>query len=277
MSSVQNSEPVNLFNKIENSEDFKLQPDNIVKNDEKNDLKNKITTTSKVTGKRKRKSNDLALHLMTEVFLRITYSLSTCWNKNISVGFLKSHNYDISVIISHGIKKIVLNEFAWISFNQYLNLIECYLNNLVFGKKTRITLANCDIEVDNVKTRGDHFVRFKDVSKHDEKIPLSIEEFKMLVGTVPAINHYISQLKLSEGMVKDYLEETLEKHKDAPLLYNPIDSSIYNRLPQEVFLYKQVTSSESKNLTDENFLNFFVITEGTNATQEHEENLNMMS
>jgi hypothetical protein len=49
------------------------------------------------------------------------------------------------------------------------------------------------------------------VTKHDEKVLLSIDEFHMLVGVVPAINRYMKQLNIALPIVKDYLDDTIEQ------------------------------------------------------------------
>ncbi len=92
--------------------------------------------------------------------------------------------------------------------------------------------------------RGDQHVKFRDATKHDEKITLSSNEFEIFVTVVPAINRYMKQLALALPMIKDYLNDTVESN--TPLIYGPIDASIYNRLPQEVFIYRQMEAKRLK-------------------------------
>lgn len=219
--------------------------------------------------KRKMKTEEeYSLCLLTEMFLRIFYPISSCMSKNVVVGISKNSNFKPAVLLYHGSKSIMFNEMSWESLNKYIHLIECYFLNKVYGKKTCITLANSDIEVEHSKIRGDFLVKFRNISKHDVKILLTIDEFRMLSNIIPAVNRYIEQLKFSENMFKTYLTETIENQGNSALLYGSVDVSIYNRLPQEVFLYRQIkslatgnqnTDDESKNpvciLVENKFLN----------------------
>ncbi|WP_221935853.1 hypothetical protein, partial [Klebsiella pneumoniae] len=54
------------------------------------------------------------------------------------------------------------------------------------------------------------------------------------------INRYMKQLKFCGPVIKDYLVDTIENQPNAPLIYGPIDTSIYNRIPQEVHLYRKI-------------------------------------
>lgn len=202
------------------------------------------TPTSRKSNKRKRRhdENETPIYLLTEVFLRVIYPLSSYVSKNIAVGIFKSWEYKPAVVISHCDKQIVMSENTWNSLKDYLNLIECYLRNKVFGRKTSVRLASSDIEVDNIKSRGDQCVRFRDLTNHDVKVQLTLEEFHMLTGVAPAIDRYIQQLISCEPMIKDYLLDAIENSSDCPLIYGPVDSSIYNRLPQEVNLYRHMKS-----------------------------------
>lgn len=204
------------------------------------------------TNKRKRKVEDeFSFQTLTEIFLRIIYPISTCMSKNIVVGISKNLNLKPIVVLNHGMKSIIWNETSWESFNKYVHLIECYFLNKVHGKKTCVNIANSDIEIENTKTRGEYLIKFRNLSKHDVKVLLTIDEFRMLVNTIPAINRYIEQLKLSEGMYKNYLIDTIECQENTPILYGPVDVSIYNRLPQEVYLYRQIKSVQGKSKTKE--------------------------
>lgn len=208
--------------------------------------------TPKIHNKRKRKytQNDHSQHLLTEIFLRITYPLSTCDSKYISVGLNKLEDYEPVVILSHDKKQITLRETAWKSLNKYMHLIVCYLDNKVYGKKTVLTLADSNIAVDNVKARVDQCVRFRNLSKYEEKVLISADEFQMLTGVSPAINRYLKQLEFAAPMAKDYLKNHLEEMKDVPIIFSPVDISIFNRLPHEVYLYRFIMSKKQK--TDEN-------------------------
>lgn len=201
--------------------------------------------TPKIKVNRKRKfKEDPAVYSLTGEFLNACYPISSCMSKYISIGVSKQENCAPTVTLRHGARKVTFNEKSWESFNKYLHLIECYLTNQVNGKKTNIILDNSDNEVENIKMRGGQYVRFRDVTKHDEKITLSPEEFEMLVAIVPAINRYMSQLTLSLPMIKDYLSGTLESNSS--LLYGPVDASIYNRLPQEVFHFRRMKAKWEK-------------------------------
>lgn len=202
--------------------------------------------------KRKLKEIEAPLYFSTEVFLQIIYPLSMCLSKNIAVGIFKSLDFMPAVLINHGLKQILFTEKSWNSLNTYLHLIECYTITHTYGKKTNVSISNCDIEVDNLKIRGQQIVRFKNVTKHDEKVLLSIDEFQMLVGVVPAINRYMKQLNIALPIVKDYLDDTIEQHGNVPLLSGPVDVSIYNRLPQEVHLYRHIKAlTGPKEICDE--------------------------
>lgn len=204
------------------------------------------------TSKRKRKVEETPFCLITEIFLRIFYPISTCMNKNIIVGISKDLNFKPAVLLNHGTKSIVFDVISWESFIKYEHLVQCYILNKVYGKKTCINLANSDIEIETSKMRGEYLIKFKNTSKHDTKVLLTINEFKMLSHTVPAINRYIEQLKLSEDMYKNYLTETVETKMDPAIVYGPVETSIYNRLPQEVYLYHHMKYLSQINQTEGN-------------------------
>lgn len=192
------------------------------------------------TLKRKRKQEDIPLFKLTEVFLRSFYPLSSCMTKHVVAGIFKSKDYSPAILLMHGVKSVFLGESAWSSFNKYLHLIHCYFKSKVHGRKTAIIIENSDVEVENIKTRGEQCVRFRNISKYDDKVLLNGDEFEMLVGVVPAVTRYMKQLKLAEPMVQDYLFDSIEHLENTPLLCGPVDVSIYNRLPQEVYLYRHV-------------------------------------
>lgn len=227
--------------------ELKEEEELIDSNNAKKVESNLITDNKPPAKKRKRKEEEYAhLNILTDIFLRIFYPISACMSKNIVVGVSKETVLGPIVQLNHGMKRIIFNDLSWESFNKYIHLIECYILNDVHGKKTSLTLANSDIEVENTKVRGDYLIKIKNATKHDLKIMLTIDEFRMLTNTIPAINRYMEQLKLSEPMFKNYLIDILASDESSPLFYGPVDTSIHNRLPQEVFLYRQSKSSLAK-------------------------------
>lgn len=194
---------------------------------------------------RKRKlKDDIAENIITDDFLNVYYSLSPCMSKSMTVAISKQVKFTPLVVLRHNRKRISFDENAWESLNKYLHLIKCYLSNRVNGKKTKIVLDDSNIEVENVKMRGDQCVKFRDVTKHAEKITLHPCEFVKLIAVVPAINRYLKQLTQSLPMIHDYLINTIESNTH--LLYGPVDNSIYNRLPQEVYLFRCMKAKMDK-------------------------------
>lgn len=191
-------------------------------------------------GKRRKivKDTVTTVQLYTEIFLKIVYPLAGFMEKNILVGVFKSLDFMHGILLNHGGKSILFTESSWNSFTKHMGLIECYMQNKVCGKKTSIRLSSSDIEVENIKFRNGHCIRFRNLSKHDEKVVLSGEEFFTLINIVPAINRYLRQLCFSSSVIKDYLVDTVNVQPNSPLLYGPVDTSIYNRLPQEVNCYR---------------------------------------
>lgn len=187
--------------------------------------------------KRKREEGEDILTLFAECFLRIVYSLSRCMEKNITVGLL---NLTPTVILNHYGKVVLFTAEVWDSYIDQLGTIEYYLHNNVSGKKSRINISGSDIEVDNLKMRSVQYVRFKDLSKHDERVQLTTEEFYIMSSVAPAITRYLKQLLLNGPVIEEYLLETVHSNPDIQLLYGPIDASIYNRLPQEVNAYRHI-------------------------------------
>lgn len=204
------------------------------------------TTKTPVLKRKKRNEEDSSLHLLTEVFLRVIYPLSSCMSKNITIGLVKHLDFMPAVVLNSCGKMIMFTEAAWDSFNKHMQLIECYLENGVYGRKTGIRLLGSDVEVDNVKLRGVQYVRFRDLTKHDEKIQLTYDEFYMLVSVTHAVNRYMRQLIFSGPIIKDYLTDTIDKQPEVQLLYGPVDTSIYNRLPQEVYSYRRMKCLNKK-------------------------------
>lgn len=209
--------------------------------------------TQRRNSRKRKPKDDRPDYTIAEEFLKISYNISPCLNKSVFVAISEKGNCVPIVVLNQNTKKIVFNEKAWESFNKYLHLMECYLKNQVNGKKTCIGLDDSDIEVENIKFRGEQNIKFRDLTKHDEKLILSPDEFEMLVSVVPAINRYIQQLTLALPMIRDYLNGTMES--DTPLLYGPVDTSIYNRLPQEVFVFRCMQSKKSKVTSEEDMCN----------------------
>lgn len=198
------------------------------------------------TSRKKQEEND-SLHILCEIFLRILYPLSVVSNKNATVGFCKYLDYSPGVLLNHGGRQITFNKDSWKSLCRCLPLIHCYLVNKVFGKKTKITIDYSDIEIDNIKVRGELFVRFRNLSSYDTKILLNRNEFDILNYSMPAIDRYMQQLQLSGSTIKEYLVGTIENSEDTHLVFGSTNNSIYNRLPEEVFLYRTIKSLEPQN------------------------------
>lgn len=247
------NETINHKRKVEN--DF----DDINNDQEENN--DNHSKGIKISRKRRTKQEEnIPFYMINEIFLRILYPLSVCTNKNITIGICKFFNYKPGVLLNHGGKWIKFIEDSWVSLNRCIPLIHCYLTNKVYGKKTSISIEHSDIIVDNIKVRGELCVRFRNVSSYDEKILLSINEFEILINTVPAIDRYIQQLQESGTTIKDYLLNTIEKSHDTPLFYGALDNSIYNRLPQEVFLFRNIKSPNCQNEASEHE-QMFILTE----------------
>jgi hypothetical protein len=207
------------------------------------------STTSRPT-KRKRYNEDyVSLEDVLSLFLRIIYPLSRDMKKFVVVGLEKTSNCKPVVMINQIGKSIMLDETAWNSLNKRLQLIDCYFLNKIFGKKTSFTLLSSNIEVDNMILRGEQYLRIRDMTKHDLKIQLSYEEFLMLHSSTGAINNYINQLHVVESCCEDYIQSTLDTLPTSTILYSPLDTSIMNRLPHEVELYRRMIMSK-KTLND---------------------------
>ena len=226
-------------------------------------------TTSKSTLKRKRKpENDVPLNILTDIFLRIVYPISRCMTKGIAVGLVKELGYTPNAILNQGPKMLFFSDAAWDSFLKHLHLIECYLAKNMFGKKTAVRLLECDIEIDILKCRGEHQVRIRDLTKHDDKIQLTPEEFYILSCAASPITRYMKQLVFSNAVVKDYLVDATEQHSDAQILYAPIDTCIFNRIPYEVEMWRCLKEYEQK-VNEKR-----VKKEGEEKVKEEEENNN---
>lgn len=221
--------------------------------DSKMDKDESNAQTSNTSTKRRRKTEDtVSLNILTEVFLRIFYPISRCMSKSVEIGLLRSRDYSPTVLLTQSAKVLYFSENAWESFMKHLHLIECYLTNNMYGRKTSIKLSECDIEIDIVKHRGDQQVRLRDLTKHDDKIMLSREEFYVLSCAASPITRYMRQLVFSSPVIKDYLIDTMEKQPESPILYGPVDTSIFNRIPHEVELWRQVQEYQTKENNDNN-------------------------
>lgn len=231
-----------IVNEIEEFLKFRKQEDK----ENKEDKEEKEEKTKKNGTKRKRKDEDtIPINILKEVFLRIYYPISLCLGKSVTAGLMKSSQYTPTVILQHGTKMVIFSETAWESFLKHLNLIECYLNTNVCGRKTNIRLLDSDNEIDIVKNRGTLQVRFRDLTQHESKILLSREEFYILMHATSPISRYMKQLVFSSSIIKEYLIDTLEKQPESTILYGHVDTSIFNRLPHEVGMWRQLRNFES--------------------------------
>lgn len=200
---------------------------------------------NKTNMKKKRKHEEnIPPNILTEVFLRIFYPISSCMSKSVSIGLVKSLDYSPTVILNHGTKMVLFSENAWDSFLKHLHLIECYLTSSLFGRKTNIRLLDCDNEIDIVKHRGQQQVRIRDLTQHENKILLTREEFYILNHATSPITRYMKQLVFSSSVIKEYLVDTCEKQPDSALQYGPVDTSIFNRIPHEVEMWRQLRNFE---------------------------------
>lgn len=228
------------------STNFKDETDAIIANtieflQFKSNKETDVKEEKKSTSKRKRSNEEeITLEDVFLVFLRIIYPLSRCMKKFIVVGLSKTMDCKPVVMINHSGKSIMLNKTAWISLDKRMQLIDCYLTNKIFGKKTSFNLLDSDIEIDVNILRGELYVRLRDVTKHDVKVQLTYEEFSMLHSSSAAINNYINQLHIVESCCKDFLINTIDTLPAFQILYSPLDTSIMNRLPQEVELYRRM-------------------------------------
>lgn len=201
---------------------------------------------TKVSNKRKRKSEEnISTDILTEVFLRIFYPISSCLGKSISIGLKKSLDYSPTVILNHGPRVILFSTNAWESLLKHLHLIECYLINGMCGRKTNTRLLDCDIVVDVIKHRAQVQVRFRDSTQHDNKVLLTREEFHILKCASSPVTRYMKQLVFCSSIIKDYLVDTLEKQPSSIVLYGPVDTSIFNRIPHEVEMWRKLRNFEN--------------------------------
>lgn len=193
--------------------------------------------------KRKRcdqENDEQNMDVILDVFLRTMYPLNSNMDKTITVGVFKSLNFNPAVIINHcGKASLLLTIDMWDKFTKHVSIIEAYLYNSLTGRKTAIGFNDSDLEIDNIRLRGTQFVRFRDLSEHNKKILLTLEEFQVLSNLTPVIIRYIQQLVAYGPLIFDYLNSSVNTNPVVPLIYGPIDHSIYNRLPQEVSFYRR--------------------------------------
>lgn len=191
--------------------------------------------------KRKREEDEDTTDILTGVFLRVVYPLSKNMDKTLTVGLFKSLNFKPAVLLNHcGKSSILFTSELWDSIIQYSVIIETYLYNHLTGKKTNLGFDASDIEIDNMRVKGNQFVRFRDMAKHNKKILLSIKEFHVLSMLAPSITRYISQLVTYEPVISHYLSETVQTQPTCKLNYGHIDPSFYNRLPHEVDAFRSI-------------------------------------
>lgn len=211
---------------------------------------------SNITENNSDEENTTSNNPVIDVFLKIIYPLSSCMEKNILIGIFKSLNFSAGILLHHGKKTVLFSEKGWNSFNKHINLVECYHINKVYGRKTSKRLEECDIEIDNIKLGSTQGVKFRDLTNYNSKVILNAEEFEVMLGFMPAINRYLDQLTFCAPMIKDYVLDTTVKNPNLQVIYAPVDSSIYNRLPQEIELYRQMIATKQEpitvDLTEEN-------------------------
>ena len=67
---------------------------------------------------------------------------------------------------------------------------------------------------------------------------LTREEFYTKNYATSPITRYMKQLVFSLSVIKEYLEYTLDKQPESPILFGPVDTSIFNRIPHEVEMWR---------------------------------------
>lgn len=187
-----------------------------------------------------RRGDNETLDVLSGIYLSIFYPLTKCMAKNIIVGVFEALGYLPGVLINHYGKHVLFTMDTWMHFINNVNDFEKHLLEKVSGKKTRIRIKDSDIEVDNLKIYGKQYIRLKDFSQHDEKVLLTTDEFYVLNGVSHAINRYLQQLSLNGSYVQKYLIDVIHNNPSVEPVYDDIDSSILNRLPQEVTSHRYV-------------------------------------
>lgn len=230
--------PTPSTSSIVNSVCINNKEDTCTRDEIKDKLSEMLTFKENESKKRKRCEEDKNIFL--DVFLRLMYPLNETIEKTVTAGIFKSLNYKPAVLLSQcGKPSLLFTVEMWDRFTKYEPIIEAYLYNNVTGRKTAMGFPNSNIEIDSVRIRGTQFVRFRDLSKYNVKILLTFEEFHILSNLTPAIIRYIHQLTMYHPLIYDYLASSINTSPVVPLLYGPIDPSIYNRLPQEVSFYRR--------------------------------------
>lgn len=200
--------------------------------------------------------DDFPINPISDIFLKIVYPLTSFIDKSIVIGIFKSLDFAPGILLLHNSKYVLFSENSWNSFTKNMNLVDCYLINKVYGKKTSVRLSDSDIEIDNVKLRFAQGVRFRDLTRYESKVILKDQEFAVMMAVTPAINRYLEQLSFCGPVIKDYLIDAICKQPTMHLIYGPIDTSIYNRLPQEVDLFRSMMNTkltiENENEKEEN-------------------------
>lgn len=105
--------------------------------------KDNLETIEIVKPKHKRKRSieeSYLLENIIDIFLRIIYPLSLCLKKYVIVGIDRTKECKPVVIITQSGKNIKISETAWISLDKRMQLIDCYFNNKIFGKKNQFHL-----------------------------------------------------------------------------------------------------------------------------------------
>jgi len=191
--------------------------------------------------------DDENVNIMVDIFLRSVYPLNVDMDKTITIGVFKSMNFNPAVLINHcGKASLLLTIDMWDKLTKYMTIIEAYLCKNLTGRKTAIGFEDSNLEIDNIRLRGTQYVRFRDVSKHNKKILLTFDEFQVLSNLTPAIIRYMQQLVTYGPIIFDYLDTSVNTNPVIPLIYGPIDQSIYNRLPQEVSFYRRIASFNNR-------------------------------
>ena len=189
--------------------------------------------------------------MLAEVFMRIYYPISACLSKSVSAGLMKSLDYAPTVLLSHGTKNILFSHEAWDSFLKHLHLIEVYLTNSVCGRKTNIRLLDCDNVIDIVKHRGHLQVRIRNLTQHENKILLTRQEFLILSYVSKPLSRYMKQLVFARPVIIDYLVDALETKPDKNIPSGQVDTSIFNRIPHEVRMWRELRDFNTSTETTE--------------------------
>jgi len=200
--------------------------------------------------KRKRDSPS-TLQFVTGVFLRVFYPLNICFSKNITVGIFENLDYSVGIMMNHYGKTIIFTNEQWkFFFHGVAGMVIDRLNKTTKSKKTKIAIHGSDIEIDTMKIYGKEYVRMRDISKNDEKILFTTQEFSVLVELSPAVNRYVEQLVEKETFIREYIVDT-SPDGTSQEMFSAVDGSILNRLPHEVYAYKMCGILEQVNLPKE--------------------------